>query len=177
MRLELEPWEPVGTEQLVGVALLAALVVALLLGGDPTWTPILDDANLAFHEGGHLVFRLFGRTAELYGGVLGQLAFPLAAAAIFFTRRQAHGVAGAAVWGFQNLFNIARYMGDARARELPLVGGTEHDFEHIFTRWGVLDRDLTIAHVTRTIGWLGLLGAVAWLGWRWHRGRADVSAR
>jgi hypothetical protein len=172
LRLELEPWEPVGTEQLVGVALLAALVIALLLAGDPTWTPILDDANLAFHEGGHLVFRLFGRTAELYGGVLGQLMFPVAAAAIFFMRRQAHGVAGAAVWGFQNFMSIARYMADARARELPLVGGDEHDFAHIFTRWGVLERDVAIAGVTRTLGWLGLVGVVGWLAWRWHRDRA-----
>lgn len=177
VRLELEPWEPVGTDQLVGVAAFAALVIALLLGGDPGWTPILDDANLAFHEAGHMFFRLFGATAELYGGVLGQLVFPLAAAAIFFGKRQAHGVAGAAVWGFQNLFNIARYMADARARELPLVGGTEHDFEHIFTRWGVLHRDVSIAHTTRALGWLGLLGAVAWLAWRWHRSRGEAPAR
>ncbi|HVV86637.1 MAG TPA: hypothetical protein VHE35_26445 [Kofleriaceae bacterium] len=173
MRIELEPWQPVRTEQLVGVAAFAAVVVVLLVAGDPGWTPILDDANLAFHEAGHVFYRLFGHTAELYGGVLGQLTFPIAAAAIFFFKRQAHGVAGAAVWGFQNLFNIARYMADARAKVLPLVGGTEHDFEHIFTRWGVLDRDLAIAHVTRTIGWLGLVGSVAWLAWRWRKDRAS----
>lgn len=171
MRVELEPWGEVTTAQLVGVAAFAALVIALLFGGDPGWTPILDDANLAFHEAGHVIFGALGDTAELYGGVLGQLTFPLAAVAIFFAKRQPHAVAGAAVWGFQNLFNIARYMADARARELPLVGGGEHDFAHIFTRWGVLERDLAIARTTRTIGWLGLLGAVAWLAWRWHRGR------
>lgn len=176
VRIELEPWEPVGTDQLVGVGLFAALVVALLLGGDPGWTPILDDANLAFHEAGHLFYRLFGDTAALYGGVLGQLTFPVLAAAIFFVKRQPHAVVGAAIWGFQNLFNIARYMADARARELPLVGGTEHDFEHIFGRWHVLHRDVAIASVTRTIGWIGLLGAVAWLAWRWHQDRAAADA-
>lgn len=171
MRIELQPWERVGTDQLIGVALFAALVIALLLGGDPTWTPILDDANLAFHEAGHVFYGFLGATAALYGGILGQLTFPLLAVAIFWWRRQPHAVAGAAIWGFQNLFGIARYMADARARELPLVGGTEHDFEHIFTRWGVLARDVAIGDTTRSIAWFGLLGAVAWLGWRWHRDR------
>lgn len=172
VRIELEPWEPVSTTQLVGVGLFAAVVIALLVGGDPGWTPILDDANLAFHEAGHVFYGVFGGTAALYGGVLGQLTFPLIALAYFFVKRQPPGGVGAAIWASQNLFNIARYMADARARELPLVGGGEHDFAHIFTRWGVLDRDLAIAGVTRTLGWVGLLGAVAWLAWRWHRDRA-----
>ncbi len=171
MRIELEPWAEVTTAQLIGVGAMTAVILALLLGGDPGWTPILDDANLAFHEAGHLIYRIFGDTAELYGGVLGQLTFPIAAAATFFFRRQAHGVAGAAVWGLQNLFNIARYMADARARELPLIGGTEHDFEHIFTRWGVLHRDVAIAGTTRTLAWLGLAAVLGWLTWRWHKDR------
>jgi hypothetical protein len=171
VRYELEDWEQVETSQLVGVAALAGVIVLLYVTGDSGWTPILDDANLAFHEAGHMFYKLFGSAAELYGGVLGQLTFPVIAAAIFFFKRQAHGVVGAGVWGFQNLFNIARYMADARARELPLVGGTEHDFEHIFTRWGVLEKDTAIASVTRTIGWLGILLALGWLGWRWHQDR------
>ena len=88
---------------------------------------------------------------------------------IFFVRRQPHGVAVGGIWFAQNLFNIARYMADARARELPLTGGGEHDFEHIFTRWGVLHRDLDIASTTRTLGWIGIALALAWLGWRYRR--------
>jgi hypothetical protein len=60
-------------------------------------------------------------------------------------------------------------MADARARELPLVGGTEHDFEHIFTRWGVLHRDVEIAGYTRMVGWIGIAAALAWLAWRYRR--------
>lgn len=171
MRVHFEPWEPVSTTQLVGVGAFALLVVWLLLSGDPGWTPILDDANLAFHEAGHVFYGFLGETMALYGGVLGQLTFPLAAVAIFFVKRQPHAVAGAAVWALQNLFNIARYMADARARDLPLVGGNEHDFEHIFTRWGVLHRDVAIAGATRTIAWLGLATILGWLAWRWHRDR------
>jgi hypothetical protein len=172
VRIELEPWEPVERMQLVGVGVLTLVIFGLLLGGDPGWTPILDSANLAFHEAGHLVYGVFGETAALYGGVLGQLTFPIIVIVVFFVRRQPHGVAVGAIWFAQNLFNIARYMADARARELPLVGGGEHDFEHIFTRWGALHRDLAIASTTRTVGWLLVVATLAWLGWRYRRARA-----
>lgn len=154
---------------MIGVAAFAATIVVLLLAGDPGWTPILDSANLVFHEAGHKIYGVFGDTAALYGGVLGQLTFPIVVVIVFFFRREAHGVAAGVVWGAQNLFNIARYMADARARELPLVGGTEHDFEHIFTRWGVLHRDVEIAGMTRMVGWIGIALALAWLAWRYRR--------
>jgi hypothetical protein len=160
----------------IGVAAFAGLIVWLLLAGDPGWTPILDSANLAFHEAGHMGYGVFGETMALYGGILGQLSFPLIVMIVFFWRRQAHGVAVGGVWFAQNLFNIARYMADARARELPLVGGGEHDFEHIFLRWGVLRRDLEIADHTRTLGWIGLIAALAWLAWRYRRAQHDAPA-
>ena len=146
-------------------------MLALLLAGDPGWTPILDSANLAFHEAGHKFYGLFGDTAALYGGVLGQLTFPVIVMIVFFVRRQPHAVAVGAIWFGQNLFNIARYMADARARELPLVGGGEHDFEHIFTRWGALHRDTAIAADTRLTAWVVIIAALAWLGWRYRRDR------
>lgn len=174
LRIELEPWEPVERHHLIGVGAFTAVVLVLLLTGDPGWTPILDSANLAFHEAGHKFYGLFGDTMSLYGGVLGQLTFPIVVAVVFFFRREAHGVAVGAIWFGQNLFNVARYMADARARELPLVGGGEHDFMHIFTRWGVLHRDLEIASTTRTIGWIVIAAALAWLGWRYRRARSDA---
>lgn len=154
----------------------ALVVLVLLLAGDPGWTPILDSANLAMHEAGHVIYGVLGETLALYGGVLGQLTFPLVVTIVYFVRRQPHGVAFGIVWASQNLFNIARYMADARARELPLVGGGEHDFEHIFTRWGVLAQDVTIAGYTRTLGWIGIIGALAWLAWRYRRDRQSAAA-
>jgi len=151
----------------------AAVLVALLLSGDPGWTPVIDSANLVFHEAGHMVYGMFGETAALYGGVLGQLTFPVVVMVVFFWRRHAHGVAVGGVWAAQNLFNIARYMADARAHELPLVGGGEHDFEHIFTRWHALHRDIEIAGHTRTLGWVGIVAALGWLAWRYRAQQRD----
>jgi hypothetical protein len=61
-------------------------------------------------------------------------------------------------------------MADARAQELPLVGG-DHDWAEIFGRWGVLHLDGRIAGITRGIGVLLVVGAVVWLYRRWQIGK------
>jgi hypothetical protein len=161
-----EPWAPVGTVALgVALALLALLGLAIARSGG--FIPVLDHANLVFHEAGHPIYGLFGSTAELYGGTLGQLTFPLVTAAVFVWRRQPVGVAVGAAWLFENGFNIARYCADARAQELPLVGGTEHDWFHILGRWHALGADLRVAHDLRVACGLGIVAVGAWLGWRW----------
>jgi hypothetical protein len=69
----------------------------------------------------------------------------------------------AGVWGFENLLNIARYVADARAQVLPLVGGGEHDWTALLDRWGCLAQDTAIAQVIRAMGWLA---------WRWRASRS-----
>jgi len=143
---------------------VSALLVVILFDDDG-FVLLLDHANLAFHEAGHLFFGMLGSTLGLYGGTLGQLVFPVVAAVSFWRRRQAVGVALSGVWLFENFLNIARYMADARAQLLPLVGGGEHDWYHIFSGLGLLDRDTDVAAVTQTLGWLGMIGCMLWL-WR-----------
>ena len=141
------------------------------------WVPLLDSANLALHEAGHPLVGVFSERATVYGGTLFQLAFPLAAAANFHRAANATGMAVCVVWLGENLLNIARYMGDARARELPLVGNGEHDWTEIFGRWGVLHLDGRIAGMTRGIGVLLVVGAVVWLYRRWQADRGGSAPR
>jgi hypothetical protein len=61
--------------------------------------------------------------------------------------------------------NIGRYMADARAQVLPLVGGGEHDWTEIFSRWGVLPLDTRIGGFTRFLGLVLMAYALIWL-WR-----------
>ena len=142
------------------------VLFALISFDDDGFLLLLDGANLAFHEAGHIFFGLLGMTLGLYGGTLGQLVFPIIAGVKFWQQRQAVGFALSGVWLFQNFLNIARYMADARAQALPLVGGGEHDWYHIFSRWGLLDSDTTIASMTQTVGWLGMIGCMLWLARR-----------
>jgi hypothetical protein len=65
-------------------------------------------------------------------------------------------------------------MADARALELPLIGGLgeeAHDWHNLFLRWNLLAKDTLIARYTRNIGWLGMCLAWAWLIWRWFAGK------
>ena len=150
----------------VGIALLAWATAA-----SHGFVPVLDHANLAFHEAGHWIYGILGRTMALYGGTLGQLTFPLVALGIFAWRRQPVGVAFAGTWLGENFVNIARYMSDARSQALPLVGGGEHDWTAIFNRWGALASDKKVAHVTSTLGWILILASVAVV---WLSGRAET---
>ncbi len=158
-------WTPVSSFAF-GVFLVGVVLLGLAVRATGGFVPVLDHANLAFHEAGHLVFGVLGRTAELYGGTLGQLVFPLVALVAFAWRGSSVGVAVAAIWLCENFFNIARYAADARAQVLPLVGGGEHDWENILLRWRALDADVRVAKYIRVIGVLGWLVAAAWLAWR-----------
>jgi len=75
-------------------------------------------------------------------------------------------VAFCGFWFFENFLYIGTYMADARNSELPLVGSGDHDWEILFSRWGVLQYDQRIGGITREPGWLGLLAVVAWFTWR-----------
>ena len=136
------------------------------------WVPLLDSANLAFHEAGHLIYGVFGSTLALYGGTLGQLTFPLVCLTIFWFRREPTSFSACAIWCAQNLCNIARYAADARAQELPLVGGGEHDWNNILSRWDALEWDLRFGRALHGIGVVAIVFVLAWLGLRWYRGRS-----
>lgn len=162
-----EAWRPVSPWHVSFVSGGFAWVMYLLKTADDGWVRIVDDANLVFHEAGHPIFGLLGPTLGLYGGTLGQLAIPAGIAAAFWARREVVGCAVTGVWFFENFLNISRYMADARSQLLPLVGGGEHDWTNIFTRWGVLSSDTAIAGFVAGIGWLGMIGVWGWLVGRW----------
>ena len=161
----------VTADRLLAVIGFAVVCLAFHWFGEEGWVPLLDSANLALHEAGHPLVGIFSARATVYGGTLFQLAFPLAAAVHFHRAENPAGVAGAVVWLGENLFNVARYMADARAQELPLVGNGDHDWTEIFSRWHVLHLDGRIAGITRGIGLILITAAVVWLYRRWRQTR------
>jgi hypothetical protein len=171
-----EPWRPVLRWHVVLASVGFGWIMYLIMTSGEGWVRIIDDANLAFHEAGHPIFGLLGSTLGLYGGTLGQLAIPFGIAAAFWARREAVGCAVMGFWFFENFLNIARYMADARAQVLPLVGGGEHDWTNIFSRWGVLSSDTAIAGFVAGLGWLGMIGVWGWLAWRWLASRQGQPA-
>ena len=160
------PWKPVTTWQLATTSFGLAWFLYLLKTADDGFI-FLDHVNLVFHEAGHPIFGLFGGTLGLYGGTIGQLAIPAAVWLAFWRQRDTIGCTVAGIWFFENFLNIARYMADARAQVLPLVGGGEHDWTEIFSRWGALNSDTAIAQWASAVGWVGMLAMGGWLVWIW----------
>ena len=81
----------------------ALLVVCHVLWG---WVPVLDSANLAFHEAGHLVFGLLSSRLAVYGGTLMQLLMPAACAWECYRREQRYGFYTCLVWVGENLLDV-----------------------------------------------------------------------
>jgi len=165
------PWSPIGAPAALGGVVFILWILLQASTGD-RWVPILDHANLAFHEAGHLIVGVISDTMAVYGGTIGQLVFPIATACTFWSRRNTLGFALCVAWGCESLLNIATYMGDARAMSLPLIGGldpeTHHDWREILTRWGMLDLDTAWAGLNRVIAWAVGLSVCWWLARRFR---------
>ena len=163
-----EQWKPglkpVSTTGLVGWGVFYILFL-IYAATDTSGFLFLDNANLIIHEAGHFIFSWGGETLQILGGTLAQILVPAICTWIFFRRGETVGVAFCAFWMFENFLGIATYMADARTSALPLVGSDESDWTLLFTRWGVLQHDRTIAAWMRSIGWIGMLASIAWLAW------------
>ena len=176
-----ERWQIITKPELIGFGIGFPIFLGLVWLSQPGFVMLLDHANLLFHEAGHPIVGLFSQRLEPYGGSIGQLVFPIALAVSFWRKGQALPFAAALIWFFENWLNIAHYMADARALQLPLVGGGDHDWNTIFSRWRLLPYDLQIAGIVKTIGWIGIVVAMVWGAWRgWqdrvHRGAAGESS-
>ena len=131
------------------------------------------NVNLIVHEAGHLLFSYTGsQFLTAAGGSLFQLFVPAALCFHFAYLRQPYGTAFTAFVLFQNFLYVGKYMADARAQVIPLVsvggGDAQHDFAYIFSTLGLLPHDTKIGGLVRFVGWVGMLGAMAWLWMRYR---------
>ena len=143
------------------------------------WTPLSPDAmdsflhlpDLVFHEAGHLIFRPLGQFMSVLGGSLTQVLIPVVCAIAFIRQEQLFGAAICAWWAGQNLVDLAPYIADARALQLPLLGGRTgaevegHDWEYILMRLRIIHLDQTLGRIAHALGMLIMIGALAHAGW------------
>lgn len=144
----------------LALTILLALY-AIPLARHPEAGSFLDGIDLAIHETGHLVFAPFGEVIQFAGGTLFQLIVPATFAWYFFRRGDRHAATVPLWWIAQNLWNISVYVRDARAQELPLVGGGEHDWAFLLGHYGLLAHDQGIGRAVHAIGTLLCLIAIA----------------
>lgn len=169
-----EQWQPVSGISVIGLSLFIGIIFWQHYLSPDQWVFLLDSANLAIHEAGHPMLGVFSNRLMVYGGTVFQLMFPLVFAFHFWRLRHSSGWAFSLGWLGESLLNVGRYMSDARSQILPLVGGGEHDWTEIFSRWGLLAWDTRVGGATRFIGLCILFYALFWLWRRWRVGNAGV---
>lgn len=117
--------------------------------------------DFGMHELGHQIFSVFGEFMRIAGGSIFQCLFPLLWMIGFLQKRWYFAAAMCWCWLGLNLFDVATYAADARARLLPLSMGLGifgidltdmdavydkgHDWYQLLLRTGHLEKDLLIA--------------------------------
>jgi hypothetical protein len=164
--------------------ILLALIDHLRAPDTSTTAHLTWYLTIGIHELGHVVCMPFGWLLYVAGGSIWQILFwALLGLYAFLVRRQI--TSSLLMWAIagHSFINLARYIGDARARKLPLLfglGQDSHDWWNLLERYGLLDYDHVLAGLATLIGALLVLGAVT-LGilaaWALPRTRIAPAAR
>jgi hypothetical protein len=134
--------------------------------------------TLAFHEAGHIFFSPLGPFLMSLGGSLTQIIVPIVCAVAFVRKPDLFGTAVAVWWTGQNFVDLGPYIADARALQMPLLGGATgaevegHDWEAILQALGWLHRDRQLgmfAHVIGSVTMVAGVAAAGWVAWNDHR--------
>ncbi|AFY71230.1 hypothetical protein Pse7367_2979 [Thalassoporum mexicanum PCC 7367] len=122
----------------------------------------IHNFNLLIHEAGHLIFGILGEFIGFMGGTLMQLIVPIAFIVSFWCQKQRYAAAVCLFWLSINLFDVSRYLKDARSQLIPLLGGeaVTHDWFYLLGRTGLLTHDQTIGNFVYGIAWLLYLVAI-----------------
>jgi len=152
------------------LALLTYYTFALLsrpIASNYLGETFLHLVNLPFHEAGHVLFSPFGRFLSVAGGTLMQLLVPGAVAASFLMRRDRFGASVSVWWLGESLADVAPYADDARAGQLPLLGGVTgsevedyHDWEVMLGKLGMLSWDHAIGRFFFLAGGITMIAAL-----------------
>jgi len=144
--------------------------------------PVIDVIFLAFHESSHWASIWMPRTLYVLAGSVGQVAIPLAIGVYLHVRGERLGIAVGLGWAGLSCAGVARYIADAPTEDLPLVGGTVHDWAYLLgpEGFGGMDHAARIASAVDAAGAWCVVAAVAWCiampVWAFARDRAAISA-
>jgi hypothetical protein len=163
--------------QIIRATRIAFALFAAWYVGRPVLDPfdyvILRDIILATHEAGHVLFLPFGEFLMVLGGSVFQVLLPCVFVGYFARRGDWYAASIVLFWVAFSLTDLGMYIGDARARQLPLLSGdpTTHDWTFLLVQTGLLEHDRTIAGMVRALGvvlYCVALAAALYNGW-WQK--------
>lgn len=135
---------------------------------DPMSSTMFSGITLGVHELGHVIFNFLGHFIGSLMGSGTQVLVPLIVMIIFARQPDYFGVSVGGFWLSFSLFELANYVGDARAMELPLVGlsdDPEHDWHYLLSTTHLLPLDTTFAFLLRLTATLIGAASLAFAVW------------
>jgi hypothetical protein len=116
-----------------------------------TWQ-FLDGVDWFIHEVGHIIFIPFGQFIYMTGGSLFQVLVPLFFVIYFLRNKKIFSGFFVMFWLGQSLINLSIYIKDAITMNLPLVGGTIHDWNFILTQLNLLSKTQLLGSLVYFLG-------------------------
>ncbi len=162
----------------LGILILSFKLITSSINSNYVGEIFLHNINLPFHEAGHVIFRIFGSFMTSLGGSLGQLIIPAICFYNFLFRMLNPFAAAVCFWWLgENFLDMAPYINDARAGDLPLLGGNFghtspygfHDWEYILTESGLIKHDQTIANLSFFLGSVMMILSLIWISILLHK--------
>ncbi len=148
---------------------------------DPMSSTMFSGITFGIHELGHVIFGFAGHFIGSLMGSGAQVLVPVVVILAFMRQPDYFGMSVGGFWLSFSLFELANYVGDARAMNLPLAGLTddpEHDWHYLLSTVGLLPLDTTFAFLIRVVATLigaASLAFAVWLLLVMARGRRAVA--
>lgn len=114
------------------------------------------------HEASHLAVAFLPSILVAAAGSFGEIVFTVLIVFAAWKAKSYFAVIFGTLWVALAMNSVGRYMADARAQQLPLIGPGEtvqHDWNFVFAQLGWLNADMIIGTTVRGLG--DLIGLIA----------------
>lgn len=111
--------------------------------------------DFGVHEASHIVCGFLPAIAVAAAGSVGEVTFTLLLLFATLKTRAYFAAVFAGIWVMLGFMSTGRYMADARAQLLPLIGPGEtvqHDWHFVFSQLGWLNADTAIGGTVSVLG-------------------------
>jgi hypothetical protein len=111
--------------------------------------------DFGVHEASHLAVFFLPPILVAAAGSIGEVSFTLLLLIATIKAKSYFAAVFAGLWVMLGFMSAGRYMADARAQSLPLIGPGEtvqHDWHFVFSQLGWLNADTMIGGGMRTLG-------------------------
>ncbi len=111
--------------------------------------------NFGVHEVSHIILFFLPAIYVAAAGSIGEVSFTALLLVATLRARSYFAAVFAGLWVMLGLISAGRYMADARAQSLPLIGPGEtvqHDWHYVFAQLGWLDADTIIGGGVQAAG-------------------------